>query len=70
MLLSHQPHGFIAEVIRVLNGLDPSLGSVESPRLARRMYCNVLANARSLTNGSAEFAFGVLIGSGELAVVD
>ncbi len=54
----------------MLDGFDPSLGGVESPRLARRMYCNVLANAHSLTDGSAEFAFGVLIGSGELAVVD
>src|SRR6266404_448417 len=70
MLLSHQPHRLVAELIRVLNGLNPSPGGVESARLARGMNCNILANASRLTDSRGEFAFAVLIWSRELAIAD
>ena len=70
VFFSHHPHGFVAELKRVVNGCDSCLRSIQSARLAGRMHSNTLAYASSLANRSAELGFGVLIRSEKTPIAD
>jgi hypothetical protein len=69
LLFAHQPHGFIAELIGVIDGSYTGLRGVKGARLARGVNGDALSDARSFSDGSAEFGLGVLIGCRELPVL-
>src|SRR5579864_436952 len=64
MLLMHQTHSLVAELKGVFNGFDTGLCRIQRPGLASGVYRDVFSNASSFVYRSAEFGFGVLVGSG------
>ena len=68
LFLAHQPHGFVAELERMIHGRHTGARGVERARLSGGVYGHALAHARGFLHGRAQFGFGVLIRRGELPI--
>ncbi len=66
LFFAHDAHGFVAQLIGMVDGFDASAGCVESSRLTGGVDCNAIACARGLAHGGNEFVLGVLEWSGEV----
>ena len=70
LFLLHEAHGFVAELIGVIDRDDACLRGVKSARFAGSVDSDVFAGASSFGNGGGKFGFGVLKRSGEAAVAN
>src|SRR5260370_21496483 len=70
LLVAHQAHGFVAELIGVIDGGHASANGIKRAGLARGVDRNALADASSFTDGGAEFGFVVLVGPGPLSILE
>jgi len=68
LFLLHEAHGFVAELIGVIDGDDAGLDSVKSAGFTGGVNSDVFAKASGFLNGGGEFGFGELIGSEKTAV--
>ena len=68
--LFHEAHGFIAELIGVINGEDTRLGGVESTGFSGGVDGDVFPSAGGFLDGRGKFGLGVLVGGGETALAD
>ena len=68
LLFAHQAHGFVGELIGVIDGDDARARRVERARFAGGVNGDVLAHASGFAHRGGQFGFGVLIRRGELAV--
>src|SRR5437667_11348475 len=60
VLLTHQPHGLIAELECVINGHDPSLRGIQGPSLLGRRYPYTLADTIIFVDSSTAFGIRAL----------
>ena len=66
----HQAHGFVAELVGMVDGGYARLGSIESGRLAGAMHGNPALQAGRLGYGRGQLRFGVLDDGVKLAVFE
>ena len=66
----HEAHGFVAELIGVVDGSNAGLRGVKCAGFSGGVDGNAASGARGFLNGGSELRFGVLEGRGELAVLD
>jgi len=64
----HQPHGFIAQLIGMIDGGHTGSNGIKRAGLARGVDGNAFAHPRGFADRGAEFGFRILIGRGELAI--
>ena len=68
LFFAHQAHGFVAELVGVINGDDACTDSVESAGFTGSVGRNVFAGTGGFFDGGAEFGFRVLERRREVAV--
>ena len=61
LLLAHQAHGFVAELIGMIDGSDTGARGVSGARLAGGVHGHVLADSRRLRHRGFQLNFGVLV---------
>ena len=69
LLLAHQPHGFITELIGVIDRRNPGPRRKQCARFAGGMHRHALAGPRRLRDRRTQFRFCVLINRGELSAL-
>src|SRR5438045_2489040 len=69
-LLVHEPHRFIAELIRMVHRSDSRLCGIQGARLSRGVHGDSLAQSLRFMHGSSELLLRILIWCGKLAVGD
>src|SRR5215469_15324779 len=69
LLFAHQPHGFIAELIGMVDRGYTRPNGIEGARLAGGVNGNAFADTPSFSDGDAEFGFGVLVWGRELPLL-
>jgi hypothetical protein len=67
-LLVHEPHGFIAQPVRVIDRNYTGVRGVQRAWLAGRMHGYAPAGARRFFDCRTQFRFGVLIGSRKFSI--
>ena len=70
LLLLHEAHGFVAQLVGMIDGDDAGLHGVEGARLTGGMDGDVLANTSGFLNGGGELCLGILIRSRKVAIAD
>ena len=60
LFFAHDAHGFVAELVGVVDGLDTGAGGVERSGLAGGMHGDAVARAGGLADCGGQFFFGVL----------
>ena len=70
LLLAHDAHGFVAELVGVVDGGDAGACGIERAGLSGGVDRDALADARGFVDAAVEFGFGVLIGRGKFAIDD
>ena len=66
LLLVHQAHGLVAELVGVIDGDDAGARGIQRAWFAGGVNGDVLAHARGFRHCGGQLRFGVLVRRGEL----